>query len=132
MRSEFAHEMFQVCATIPRSILLRRQFRPIAVTLSTLALAWFALLNGSSRSEELVPAERHPWGRFKTGSWKNVRVSSETLDAQGKVTGVSKTQTKSTLVELDASGYTLEIEVNVEVSGKKFAAQPQYVRQGFD
>lgn len=104
-----------------------RQSIPITVSL----LAFLACL-GSVRAELLVPREQHPWGRFKTGSWKQVRVTTETLDAQGQVSGVSKTETKSTLVELDESAYTLQIEVTVEVAGKRFSAQPQFVRQGFN
>lgn len=87
---------------------------------------------GAVRAELLVPRQHHPWARFKTGSWKQVRVITETLDAQGKVIGESKTETKSTLVELDESGYTLEIDVTVEVAGKRFSAQPQFVRQGYN
>lgn len=87
---------------------------------------------GVAWADQLVPREHHPWGRFKTGSWKQVRVVTETLDAQGKVTGTSKTETKSTLVDTDESGYTLEVEVTVEVAGKRFSAQPQFVRQGFN
>jgi hypothetical protein len=104
-----------------------RQFVPIAVSILALLTPW-----GSVRAELLVPREQHPWGRFKTGAWKQVRVVTESLDAQGKATGVSKTETKSTLVELDESGYMLEIEVTVEVAGKRFSAQPQFVRQGFN
>lgn len=106
---------------------MKRCLSLLAIGLAT--VAWAA---AGVAAEQLVPREHHPWGRFKTGSWKQVRVVTETLDAQGKVTGVSKTDTKSTLIEMDESGYTLEIEVTSEVAGKRFRAQPQDVTQGFN
>jgi hypothetical protein len=86
----------------------------------------------SARADEAVPREHHPWGRFKPGSWKQVRVVTETFDRQGKLIGTSKQETTSTLVESSKSGYVLEIEVTVEVTGKRITSKPQELRQGFN
>lgn len=73
----------------------------------------------------------HPWGRFEPGAWKLVREVTESLDAQGAVVGASTTETKTTLMDIDDQGVTLEVAVVVEVAGKRFAKEPQLVRQGF-
>src|SRR5687767_14038503 len=54
-----------------------------------------------------VPADQHAWGRFPLGSWKSVRVTSEVLDEAGRITNVTITDTKTTLVVADAASYTL-------------------------
>ena len=78
-----------------------------------------------------VPREQHAWGRFKVGSWKRVRTQTETLAPNGSVVGTTTTQTTTKLVDVDESGYTLRIDVVVEVAGKRFAGEPQVVRRGF-
>src|SRR5687768_11687188 len=71
-----------------------------------------------------LPQEQHPWGRFPSGSWKSVRVVTETLDDKGEVANVTRTETRTTLVAADERGYSLRIESTVEVAGKRFASQP--------
>ena len=81
--------------------------------------------------EAAIPPEHHPWGRFPVGSWKTVRVISETLDDQGRVANLSITESRTTLTAIDAAGYTLRIDTTVEVAGKRFASQPQSVKYGY-
>lgn len=77
------------------------------------------------------PPDHHPWGRFPIGSWKLVRVSSEAVDAEGRAGPVTITDTKTTLVAADTSGYTLRVDVTVEVAGRRFASAPQTFRHGY-
>lgn len=78
-----------------------------------------------------LSAARHPWGQFPVGSWKQVRVISETLDSKGNVTNITLTDTKTTLVAVDTKGVSLRVEVIVEVAGKRFASQPQLTKYGY-
>lgn len=96
-------------------------------------LALGAILCASlcSAQEGDISREQHPWGRFPVGSWKSVRVVTETLDEKGQVAGITRTETRTTLVSVEARGYSLRIESTVEVAGKKFASQPQVVRHGY-
>ena len=73
-----------------------------------------------------IPREQHPWARFDPGSWKTVRIVAETLDDDGKVSSSSTTETRTCLVDLNESGFELEIESSVDVSGKRLASPPQY------
>jgi hypothetical protein len=103
------------------------------------AIAMIALLLSVAGSAVSLPAkqlegvsrEHHPWGQFKIGSWKRVRTLTETLDEKGAVASTSTTETTTKLVDVDPEGYTLRIDVVVEVAGKRFTAQPQIVRRGF-
>ncbi len=78
-----------------------------------------------------VPREQHAWGQFKIGSWKRVRTQTETLSPEGKILGTTTTETTTKLVDVDESGYTVRIDVVVEVAGKRFTGEPQVVRRGF-
>jgi hypothetical protein len=80
---------------------------------------------------ELTPRDLHVWGRFAVGTWKQVRVVTETLDAHGKVTDTTTTETKTTLTHADAQHLTLRIEATVEVAGKRFESQTQTVEYGY-
>lgn len=79
-----------------------------------------------------VPRAQHPWGQFKIGSWKRVRTHIETLDDKGGVASASTTETTTKLIDVDETGYTLRVDVVVEVANKRFTAQPQVVRRGFN
>lgn len=97
------------------------------------ACAWLVGLLAAgvvAAQEAPLPADHHPWARFPVGSWKSVRVITETIDDDGNVANVSITDTKTTLVGSDASGVTLRTEVTVEIAGKQFASQPQLTRYG--
>ena len=78
-----------------------------------------------------ITARLHPWGRFDPGAWKLVRVVTETLDEHGQVVSTNTADTKTTLVDIDNDGVTLEIQTCMEVAGKRFQAEPQTVKQGF-
>lgn len=80
----------------------------------------------------VIPREHHAWARFMPGSWSKVKKWTEELDDQGQVKSASTTETKSTLIAVDDSGCTLQVDVTVEVAGKRFNAQPREVRVGFD
>jgi hypothetical protein len=72
-----------------------------------------------------------PWVRFPVGSWKQVRVTVESLDSQGYVTGRTITETKTTLESLDEQGVVLRVESTYEVRGKRISNEPQLIRQTF-
>lgn len=78
-----------------------------------------------------IPANCHYWGRFQPGAWKWVRVVTETFDEQGNVAGNSTTETRTSLREVNGDGVVLDVEVAVEIAGKRLDAPPQTVRQGF-
>ena len=99
-----------------------------------LAALLFSLLiaaPAAARQHDNAPRDQHPWGQFKIGSWKRVRTLTETLDDKGAVQSSSTTETTTKLVDVDSEGYTLRIDVVVEVAGKRFTAQPQVIRRGF-
>jgi hypothetical protein len=97
----------------------------------SMALAGAVLIAFSCAAQDAGPPEHHPWGQFPVGSWKSVRVVSETLDAAGQVANVTTTLTRTTLTAVDDTSYTLRIETTVEIAGKQFASQPQVVRHGY-
>lgn len=80
----------------------------------------------------VTPIEQHPWGQFKPGSWKRVRVTTELLNSEGKVESETITETQTTLEAVEDCQFALKIEVTVEIAGKRFVAQPQYVTQGIN
>lgn len=88
--------------------------------------------NFAKQLEGTIPREQHPWAQFKIGSWKRVKTTTETLDAKGAVVSTSITETTTKLVDADDEGYTLRIDAVVEVAGKKFPAQPQVIRRGYN
>lgn len=103
----------------------------IAFRVLALALGIAACCTSGIAQESGILPKLHPWGRFEPGAWKTVRVVTETLNAQGQVVSTSETDTKTTLVDIDSEGVTLEVEACVEVAGKRFQAEPQTIKQGF-
>ena len=89
-----------------------------------LAVQWCA-------AEEGISARHHAWGRFQPGAWKLVRVVTESLDENSRVIASNVTETKTSLLRVDAADVTLEVEVGVEVAGRQFDGLPQRVKQGF-
>ncbi|MFN0021866.1 MAG: hypothetical protein ACKVP0_26770 [Pirellulaceae bacterium] len=87
--------------------------------LATLATSIAAAQEGG------VSAEHHPWGRFPKGSWKLTRVITEILDPLGNVTATTITETRTTLIDANATTYTLRYEVTTESLGKRFVGAPQ-------
>jgi len=79
-----------------------------------------------------IPREHHAWARFAPSSWKLVRIVTENFNAGGHVTANSVTETKTTLKDAGASGFTLLIESTVELDGKRITAEPQQVVQHYN
>jgi hypothetical protein len=86
---------------------------------------------GQSAYPLCAPAKLHPWGSCHPGTWKLVRIVTESLDENGHVIGSNTTDTKTTLTGVDRDGVTLEIQASMEVAGKRFQGEPQTVKQGF-
>ncbi|MGE0755512.1 MAG: hypothetical protein AB7F89_19210 [Pirellulaceae bacterium] len=82
--------------------------------------------------ESAVNWQRHPWARFGAGSWKKVRVHNESLNDKGEVESTSVTDTTTTLVEVSPIEYTLRIDVEVEVAGRRFVVAPKVLTQGYN
>lgn len=104
---------------------LRRGWILTGLVLMTLGAAWCAA------NEAGISARHHSWASFQPGAWKLVRVVTESLDEGGHVIDVNITETKTSLLRIDADGVVLEVEVGVEVAGKQFDGQPQCLKQGF-
>ncbi len=77
------------------------------------------------------PPEHHPWGRFPVGSSKVVRTTSEALDEKGQVVSVTTTDTRTTLIAIDAASYTLQTDATVDVASRRITAAPQIARHGY-
>jgi hypothetical protein len=73
----------------------------------------------------------HPWGNCQPGAWKLVRVTTETLDAQQRVVHSCVTDTKTTLASIADDGITLEVQQVVELAGKRFESEPQFLKQAY-
>lgn len=100
----------------------------LALTLSLLASA----ASGFATAQEAgIAPNLHPWGRFSPGAWKYVRVVTETFDENGKLVNTTITETKTTLLNVEKDGVTLQIEVVLWVAGKRMDAQPQTIKQGY-
>lgn len=78
-----------------------------------------------------IPREHHVWGKFGIGSWKQVRIYSEALDATGQVVSTSTIESKTTLSAADDEFYTLTVENTVEVGGKKISVPSQEMRRNY-
>lgn len=103
---------------------------PVGAVWACWLVAW--VLGGTAAAQDFSPDMlKHPWARFGVGSWKQVRVHNESLNEAGQVESTSITDTKTTLVDVSSVDYTIKIEVEVEVVGKRFVAEPKILRQGF-
>jgi hypothetical protein len=91
-----------------------------------LALSCCAL---AMATETVTSRRGHPWGRFRPGSWKKVRLVTETFDAQGKITTTSIARTRTTLADVGDEGIKLRVEATVDVAGKQVESEPQFVAQ---
>ncbi len=82
--------------------------------------------------ETVGPSRKHhPWGRCSPGAWKIVSVVTQSIDERGMVGPRSTTETKTTLIDIDDEGVTLEVRAIVEVGGRRFDREPQRIRQSF-
>jgi hypothetical protein len=104
----------------------------LALRAALLAIGLLAAASAAAGQPKVcvTPVDQHPWGRFKPGSWKKVRVTTELLNEKGQVQSQTVTETLTTLEAVRDCEFALRIEVTVEISGKRFVAQPQYVSQG--
>ena len=110
---------------------VQRSTLPLLVAF-ILAVGSLTAVPRAGRCEDVgVGKAHHPWGQFKPGAWKVVRVVAESLDEKGVVTSTSSTETKTTLLKVEKDGITLGIEVEVEVAGKIFRPEPRTVKQSF-
>lgn len=66
-----------------------------------------------------LPAQLHHWARFPIGSWREVEITTETYDAEGKLAGQSITTQKEILKAVADDTYVLEVQATVDVSGKR-------------
>jgi hypothetical protein len=66
----------------------------------------------------------HPFGR---GTWRSVRVVTETLDDKGQVSTVSVIETKTTLVDASNDRVTLQVAQTIETAGRRFESEPARV-----
>ncbi len=89
------------------------------------------LVNTATCAGQDLCRQHHPWAEFEPGAWKQVRIFTETLDENGQVTGTSTTDMRTTLLQMDEQGITLEVATTVEVAGKRFEAEPQTLDQGY-
>jgi hypothetical protein len=91
-----------------------------------------ALADGPQIAQnELTPRDLHVWGRFDPGTWKRVRIVTETLNEKGAVVDTTTTETKTTLLRADAGRLALRIEATVDVAGRRFESPPQTVEYGY-
>jgi hypothetical protein len=75
--------------------------------------------------------QRHPWGRFRPGSWKKISLITETFDGDGKVINTSIARTRTTLSGVNDDGVTLKVEATVDLAGKQVQSEPQVLLQGW-
>lgn len=69
----------------------------------------------------VLPREFHPWARFEPGSWREIEITTETFDEQGKVFGRSITTQKEILKSVADDSYVIEVQATVDVAGKRIA-----------
>lgn len=72
------------------------------------------------------------WEAFPVGAWKEVRVTKQSLKADGSVASTSVAETRTTLAGIDERGVTLHIDVTVEVENKRLPSSHQEVWYGFN
>jgi hypothetical protein len=71
------------------------------------------------------------WDGFGPGAWRHVRIYREVFTEDGTLDQTSTTETKTTLEQIDDSGFTLRVEMTVEVAGKRLTHQPRILWYGF-
>jgi len=99
------------------------------VCISSLVVA-LSPRSGLAQEHGIAP-QHHPWGCFKPGTWKRVRVVTEMLDEKGLVQHRSIAERKTTLIKVERDGVILKLEVVEEVAGKRFVGEPEIIKQGF-
>ncbi len=92
-----------------------------------LGAGWFSAVCCAQSKYE--PRKHHRWARFDPNAWSEVKEEAETFD-EGGIVGSSTTETTTTLKAVDLRTVTLETDVTVEVSSKRFDTQPKTVVKG--
>lgn len=57
-------------------------------------------------------------------------MTTETFDKDGKSLGESVTETRTMLLSVDATSYELQVDVTIDVGGKRLPSLPRVTRQG--
>lgn len=110
-------------------MLLHRSTKILALAGSLMLI--LACCAGGTAIETASLRKSHPWGRFRPGSWKRVRLQTETFDADGKVTSTSLARTRTTLASTGDEGLRLRVESIIDLAGKQVESEPQLVTQGW-
>lgn len=87
---------------------------------------------GKDTNDWPVKKQHHRWARFGSGAWRTVRVTTETMDESGRVTSTAVTTSSSTLHAVTPTDYTLEMNVTVEVDGRRVNSRSRIVTRRFD
>lgn len=85
----------------------------------------------TTQQQALSARDLNVWGRFGAGTWKRVRIITETLNEKGGVVDTTLTETKTTLVRADSHQLALRIDATVDVAGKRFESQPKTIECGY-
>ena len=96
-----------------------------------LVLTCLTATNRGLSQERNGDRQHHSWARFGLGSWKRIRVLTETLDQDGVVDTTTTEETKTTLMQVDEDRYTIKAETSVEVAGKRIQGGPRYITRGY-
>ncbi|MCE9554660.1 MAG: hypothetical protein K8T91_14990 [Planctomycetes bacterium] len=107
-----------------------RRWLTASLTLGLFALVVVASSGSAAEPNDDLLLKNTGWGRFKPGAWQQVRVTVESLDSKGNVTGTTTTDRITTLVGVNPQSVTLELDVTAEVAGKRFDAPLQFITQG--
>ena len=67
----------------------------------------------------VFPKELHPWSRFHAGSWREIKIVTETFDEQGRLSGRSVTTQKEILKSTTDKTYVITVQTSVDVAGKR-------------
>lgn len=98
-------------------------------------VCWMSLSGAAAitpaAEHDAILRQDHAWARFGKGSWRQVRIVTQSFDEQGNPTDSSITDNKTTVEEVTPERVTLKVEVTVEVAGQRFPSQPQIIRQGY-
>lgn len=70
-----------------------------------------------------LPRAHHPWARFQPNSWRGIRTTTETFDAEGKVASHSVTTQVEVLKAVAKDSYTLDVQVTVDLVGKRIVGE---------
>jgi hypothetical protein len=103
---------------------------PSRICLLAICTVLTALGTTACAQETLLPREKHPWGRYSPGSWKRMRLTTETYDQHGVATA-SISEIKTTIKTIDAKSYTLLTEEMVGVGGSSLLKTAREATFGF-